>query len=91
MIRGTVMRPVSVSTASPSASTAATACAATMMRRLSTRSATTPAYRVNRSTGSDPAAVTIPSSMAESVSSSTSQPWAVDCIQVPTIDSRCPA
>ena len=60
------------------------------MRRLSCRSARSPAHRLKSSVGSDVTAVTTPSSSALLVSSSTSHPCAVLCIHVPASDSSWP-
>ena len=62
-----------------------------MKRRLSTRSATTPPYSVKRRMGRVLSVVTRPTAKAEPVSSSTSHPWAIDCIQVPTSETVWPA
>src|ERR1041385_7956912 len=59
-------------------------------RRLLTRSATTPPYRVNRSTGRAPSAVTRPTLNAELESTSASHPSATSCIQDPQRETNCP-
>jgi hypothetical protein len=59
--------------------------------RLFTRSAMTPPKSVKKRNGMDPAKPTTPSQNAEfPVSSSTSQPWATFCIQVPMFERKLP-
>ena len=78
-----VTRPAHTSAASASASSICNACVHTMRRRLSTLSATTPPYSVNRRTPRDRSAWVKPTANGELVISSTSHPRAIDCIQVP--------
>ena len=54
------------------------------------RSATTPAYGPSSSVGRVWRAMTAPSAAAEPVSSSTSQDWAIICIQVPASETAWP-
>ena len=54
------------------------------------RSATTPAYGPSSSVGRVWRAMTAPSAVAEPVSSSTSQDWAIICIQVPASETAWP-
>jgi len=58
---------------------------ATRSRRRSRRSAITPATAARNSVGRPAAAATNPSSPGEFVISRTSQPWAVDCMNPPTV------
>ncbi len=78
-----VTRPVQTSAARARASSIWSACVQTMSWRLSTRSTTTPAYSVNSSTPNERSAWFNPTANGELVMSSTSQPSATDCIQVP--------
>ena len=66
-------------------------CSPIISRRLSSRSATTPAYGPSSSVGSVCNATTSPIAVPDEVSSSTSQDWAIICIQVPASDTDWPA
>ncbi len=61
------------------------------MRRLSCRSASTPPQVVSRSIGSPEAKFIIPRVKALVVSPATTQPWAIICIQVPSMEMLSPA
>ena len=65
-------------------------CVTSSSLRLSTRSAITPPKSVKRRNGMEPAKPTTPSQKAELVSTSTSQPWATFCIQVPMLERKLP-
>ena len=58
--------------------------------RRSTRSATTPPQGPSNNEGIPPAASTSPRSLAECVSSKTSQLMAVCCKKLPLADTTCP-
>src|ERR671912_523066 len=79
----TVMRSVSVSTDSVSASRRNAACVPIIMRWRSTRSAITPAHAPTSRIGRNSAAVTRPRATPLPVMSSTTQVMATDCIHVP--------
>ncbi len=66
------------------------ACTRIINRRLSTRSAITPPYGPSSRIGVIWTATSSPSAVPESVSVSSSQPWAMVCIQVPTSDTAWP-
>jgi hypothetical protein len=82
--------PVTVSTPSTSACTPIALCSEIISLRLSTRSAITPPYGASSSTGIVCSAITAPSTAPECVSVSTSQDWAVICIQVPISEIAWP-
>ena len=86
-----VTRWVSVSTPRISACTPMRACSPTISFRLSMRSAISPPYGPSSSVGSVWRATTMPRSVAEPVSTSTSHACAVVCIQVPISEIACPA
>src|ERR671910_2078499 len=79
----TVMRSVSVSTDSVSASRRNAACVPIIMRWRSTRSAITPAHAPTSRSGGNSAGVTRPGATPLPVMSSTAQVMATDCIHVP--------
>ncbi len=85
-------RPVRVSTARIAASSIITNWTATRVWRLGRVSASTPANRPKKRTGTNCAAATTPSHRGSpSLSSRTSHDWATCCIQVPTSDTAWPA
>ena len=83
----TVTTSVTARTPSASASAAATDCVPISSLRLSTRSASAPPHAPKTSTGPNWSPTVIPRSTALPVRLSTSQFWAIDCIQVPLMDT----
>ncbi len=79
--------PAAVTTPRPSANTPADVCVTISSRRLSTRSASTPAHGPSTRMGPKSTATIEPSATALSVSSRTSHESATDCSQVPLIDT----
>src|SRR5215213_4459994 len=65
-------------------------CVNSSSLRFGKRSAITPPNRPSSSTGSAWSIVTLPSASGESVSFSTSQAWAIDCIQEPVFETTWP-
>jgi hypothetical protein len=61
------------------------------MVRLGKRSASTPPQTEKSRMGRNCRAVTTPSAVPLWVSVSTSQSWAMRCIQVPVLETTCPA
>ena len=86
----TVMCPVKVSRLSVSACSAASDWVTIKTRRLLRRSAKTPPSMLRTVTGVNWKAQTSPTASGESLSWSTSQDCAVDCIHVPTRLTSCP-
>src|ERR1043166_9080331 len=65
-------------------------CVTISSLRLLTWSAITPPMSANSRMGMDAQNPTMPSQNAELVSCSTSQPWAMFCIQVPMLERKLP-
>jgi hypothetical protein len=82
---------VAVSVPRQSAGRMASACVHSRILRLSARSASSPPHGVSSRLGSCWIAVVSPSTMPESVSSSTSHAWLTFCIQVPITEMDWPA
>jgi hypothetical protein len=78
--------PVTASVPSTAAGTAIMTCMTRSTVRLEKRSAMTPPTGESRSVGSSWSATVRPRAAPLSVSSSTSQAWAVVCIQVPMLE-----
>ena len=80
-----------VSTAATRASSMETTCVPMRMARLSRLSASAPPNTESAKTGICPANPSVPRARLEPLNRYTSHAWAMDCIQVPSSDTACPA